>query len=136
MAGVGWAGSDELPSSGLAIYSSDGVNWSQATASDGSFENVDIEDLNASPTEYVAVGSTTSEDEDITLRTGRIWVSADGKSWRSLGNFGGVFSQYGASALGPNGLVVFTSNEVEVGDEGDVASTIYGWFIPTAALTP
>ena len=37
----------------------------------------------------------------MTLQGGRIWVSADGKSWRSPGDFGGVYSQYGASVLGP-----------------------------------
>lgn len=136
MAGVGAALSETSPSLGLTLFSPDGINWSQGTATDGSFENTQMEELHSSLSTYVAVGSTI-DDLDMTLQTGVMWTSGDGKSWRSLGNFGGVFSQYGASALGAAGLVVFTANEQDAGDAGtDLKSTIYGWFVPSAQLVP
>jgi len=137
MAGVGWAASDTTPSLGLAIYSADGVTWTQATASDASFDDTLIDDLHSSSTEYVAIGSTV-DPNDMSLQTGRVWVSANGQSWRSSGAFGGTFSQYGDSALGPNGLVVFTADQQDAGGDNnvDVNSTIYGWFIPNDKLAP
>jgi hypothetical protein len=137
MAGVGWAASDVTPSLGLAVYSADGTNWAQGQASDNSFDNTLMNDLHSNASGYIAVGSTIDET-DMTLQTARIWVSADGRSWRSLGEFGGSFSQYGDSALGPNGLVVFTADQQDSGDDEtlDVTSTINGWYIPVDKLTP
>ena len=136
MAGVGYAESDTSPSVGLALFSADGTNWTQATASDGSFDNSLINDIHSSSSEYVAVGSAIDES-DMTLQTGRVWVTADGQTWHSLGSFGGLFSQYGDAALGPGGLVIFTEDEQDSDDQGtDVKSTIYGWIIPTAQLGP
>ena len=43
--GYGYPQSDEAPSLGLTIFSSDGVNWSQSTASDGTFEQTEINDV-------------------------------------------------------------------------------------------
>jgi len=135
-AGAGWAASDSEPSLGLTLSSADGTNWSQTTATDGSFDNTLMNDLHATSSGYVAVGSAIDET-DMTLQTGRIWLSADGTSWHSPGNFGGIFSQYGDSALGPGGLVVFTADEQDSNDEGtDVNSTIYGWLVPNDRLTP
>ncbi len=134
MAGVGWAASDTTPSLGIGVFSTDGNNWIQTSATDSSFDNTLINDVHSSATEYVAVGSTIDET-DMTLQTARAWVSADGRSWHSLGNFGGLFSQYGASALGPTGLVVFTADESDSDELGtDVKSTIYGWFVPNSDL--
>ena len=100
------------------------------------FDNGLINDVHSSDSQYVAVGSTIDQD-DMTLQTGRVWVSADGQAWRSLGDFGGSFNQYGGSALGPSGLVVFTEDEEDANDEGtDVKATINGWLIPTAQLAP
>lgn len=136
MAGIGWAESDTTPSVGMSVFSADGTTWTQTSAADGSFDNSLMNDIHSSASEYVAVGSTIDE-LDMTLQTGRIWVSADGQTWRSLGAFGGQFSQYGASVLGPDGLLIFTEDEQDSDDEGtDVKSTIYGWIIPTAKLGP
>jgi hypothetical protein len=136
IAGVGYASSDESPSVGLAVFSADGANWSQAIANDNSFDNALINNVFSSGTGYVGVGSTINAD-DMTLQMGRVWASADGKSWSSLGDFGGTFNQYGDSALGPQGLVIFTEDEEDANDQGtDVKSTINGWMIPTAQLAP
>jgi hypothetical protein len=136
MAGVGWATSDTSPSVSLSVFSSDGTTWSQSTASDGSFDNTLLDDVHSTASEYVAVGSSVS-DVDMTLQTGGVWVSQDGRTWRTLGAFGGLFSQYGDSALGPSGLVIFTADEQDSNEDGtDVNSTIYGWFIPTSQLAP
>lgn len=136
MAGVGYAESDTSPSVAMTLFSSDGTTWSQANASDGSFDNALINNVHSSDSQYVAVGSTINQD-DMTLQTGRVWASTDGQAWRSLGNFGGTFNQYGGSALGPGGLVVFTEDEEDANDEGtDVKATINGWLIPTAQLAP
>jgi hypothetical protein len=136
MAGVGYAESDTSPSLAMALFSSDGTNWIQVNSSDSSFENGLMNNVHSSDSQYVAVGSTVNQD-DMTLQTGRVWVSADGKSWRSLGDFGGSFNQYGGSALGAGGLVVFTEDEEDANDQGtDVKSTINGWIIPTAQLAP
>ncbi len=136
MAGIGWAASDTTPSLGMSVFSADGTNWTQTNASDGSFDNSLINDIHSSSTEYVAVGSTISEI-DMTLQTGRVWVSADGQAWRSLGDYGGLFSQYGDSAIGPDGLLIFTEDEQDSDDTGtDVKSTIYGWIVPAVQLGP
>jgi hypothetical protein len=136
MAGVGSAISDTAPSVGFALWSSDGINWSQATPSDNSFEDADIDDVYATANGYVAVGSTVG-DADVTKLNGRVWVSADGRSWHSLGQFGGTFDQLSASAFGPAGLVIVTSDQLETDDEnGDVVTSLHGWFMPASSLTP
>jgi hypothetical protein len=135
-AGVGYAESDDFSSLAMTVASADGSTWTQTNAPDNSFDNAILNDIHTTPSGYVAVGSTL-DDEDMTYQTGRLWASADGKTWRSLGTFGGAFSQYGASAMAPGGLVVFTEDEQDSNDEGtDVNSTLYGWYIPNATLTP
>jgi hypothetical protein len=133
---VGYATSDESPSMGMAIYSGDGLSWNQGTAADGSFENTTINDVHATDNAYVAIGSAVSND-DLTLQTGRVWISADGHSWRSLGDFGGSFTDYNTSALGTAGLVMFTGNE-NYSEEDDeyLGTSLYGWFLPASQLTP
>ncbi|HEY7025652.1 MAG TPA: hypothetical protein VH371_11905 [Candidatus Limnocylindrales bacterium] len=134
--GVGYAEGDTSPSVALTMFSSDGTSWAQTSAADGSFENALMNEVHSNDSAYVAVGSTTDQD-DMTYQTGRLWLSADGNSWRSLGDFGGSFNQYGASALGPGGLVIFTEDEEDANDEGtDVKSTINGWLIPPDQLVP
>ena len=133
--GVGYAESDVAPSIGLTVASADGTSWAQTVASDGSFQDSLLTDVHSAANEYVSVGSTL-DSNDPTLQTGRIWASADGQRWRSLGDFGGPFSQYGASALGASGLVVFTADQAESENDYDIRSTIYGWFLPTNRLGP
>jgi len=136
VAAVGYATSDTSPSVAMALFSPDGTNWSQVNSSDDSFENALLNNVHSTDSQYVAVGSTINQD-DMTLQTGRLWASLDGRSWRSLGDFGGSFNQYGGSALGAGGLVVFTEDEEDANDQGtDVKSTINGWIIPTAQLAP
>ena len=77
MAAVGSGVSDEQPSVGFALYSPDGVTWSEANASDNSFDNGVINEIHSNGSGYVAVGSTVGED--FTMQTGRVWVSADGQ---------------------------------------------------------
>ena len=135
-AGVGYAESNDFSSLAMSVQSADGSTWTQTNAPDNSFDNALLNDVHATANGYVAVGSTL-DDEDMTYQTGRVWVSADGKTWRSLGSFGGEFSQYGASAMAPGGLVVFTEDEQDSNADGtDVNSSLYGWYIPNSALAP
>ena len=114
MAGIGDTENDQSATVGVTVYSADGVTWAQS-ADDSSFATTQLNDLHASSTTYVAVGSTIS-DADLALQTGAVWVSGDGNTWRSLGNFGGSFTQYGGSALAPSGMVMFTANEADSPD--------------------
>jgi len=133
--GVGYAESDVDPSIALALSSADGLTWTQSAPSDNSFENALMSEIHPAANEYVAVGSTLDQD-DPTLQTLRAWASADGHSWRSAGDIGGPFTQYGASALGSNGLVVFTADQNDIENGVDVTSTINAWLIPLDRLTP
>jgi hypothetical protein len=134
-AAVGWAASEEVAASGLAVFSADAQTWTQASATDNSFDIATLIDVHATGNGYVAVGSTTTDELDYDL--GGLWGSADGQSWRSLGDLGGPFNLYGASALTPSGLYVFTAyQEPSDEDETDMKSTIYGWFVPNDRLAP
>jgi len=135
IAGVGWASSEEVASSGLAVFSPDGQTWTQGSTTDNSFDTATLIDVHPTASGYVVVGSTTTDELDYDL--GRVWGSADGQSWRSLGDLGGPFNLYGASALAPSGLYVFTAYQ-ETGDEdeSDMKSTVYGWFVPNDRLAP
>jgi len=135
MAAIGYVESDTDPSTGVAMSSADGTTWTVASSSDTTFSNTQLNDIHSSASAYVTVGSSV-DDTDFSLQTAGIWVSGDGKTWRSLGNFGGQFSQYGGSALGPTGLVLFTANEQDTNDGSDINSTIHGWFVPSAQLVP
>jgi len=135
MAAIGYIESDTDPSTGVAMSSADGTTWTVASSSDTTFSNTQLNDIHSSASAYVTVGSSV-DDTDFSLQTAGIWVSGDGKTWRSLGNFGGQFSQYGGSALGPTGLVLFTANEQDTNDGSDINSTIHGWFVPSAQLVP
>ena len=115
MAAVGSGVSDEQPSVGFALYSSDGVTWSEANASDNSFDNGVINEVHANGIRLRRRGLDRGRGLHDADRS--VWVSADGHSWRSIGDFGGSFTQYSNSALGANGLVVFTANDEDTGDD-------------------
>ena len=133
--GVGSAETDTSAPAAVCLFSADGVTWTQAQATDGTFDGTELNDVHASANGYVAVGYSISDD--LTFAAARAWVSADGQSWRSPGTFGGPFDQYGGSALGSSGLVVFTESQGYSNDVAtDVKSTINGWLIPTAQLAP
>ena len=132
--GVGYETSEDVSLGGVALHSPDGMSWTQAGSSDDSFAGsvlIDVHDLSDG---YVALGFKSS-DGDFTVQDGRAWISADGQSWRLLAPLGATFTHFGASALGPGGLVVFAADQQEVGYD-DVESTILGWFGPIDALTP
>lgn len=135
--GVGAVEPADGPATGMTLFSSDGVNWSQTSASDGSFAGSQLWDAHANGSGFVAVGATIADDEQGT-QTSRVWVTADGQTWKSAGEFGGSFDQYGASAFGPQGLVVFTMDQKDSEANGgyDLISTVNGWLIPPDGLTP
>jgi hypothetical protein len=134
---IGDAESDVSPSTGLAFFSGDAMNWVQTGASDGSFESALMQELHAVPGGYIAVGYTLELDAGgDAIQVGRAWLSADGQSWRTIGQVGGNFSQYGASEVGSAGLVFFTADQSNFTEEGDVTSVIQAWFVPSSSLTP
>lgn len=133
-AGVGYSGSEDLALAGVVLYSADGLNWTQATDSDGSFAGSELIMVHALPNGYVALGFTPQAD-DFAVLNGRSWLSADGRSWRALAPVGESFTQLTASAIGAAGLVVFTADQQEVGEDS-VTSKVNAWFAPIAGLTP
>ena len=134
-AGVGWAANEEVEAAGLAVFSVDGQTWAEASDTDNSFENATLIDVHATPSGYFAVGSIASDELD--YDSGRLWGSSDGQSWRSLGELGGPYNLYGASALTASGLYVFTAyQDTSDEDDNDIKSTVYGWFVPTDRLAP
>ena len=133
MVGVGYKTSEALDTAGVAVKSSDGANWTQATNSDGSFGGSGLQTVHALPAGgYVALGNTPHAD-DFTLEDGDAWYSADGSDWKLIAHLDTPFSQLSTSALGSAGVVVFASEMVDV-DEDTVASNIYAWFAPLASL--
>ena len=133
-AGVGYEATDDVSLSGIALQSSDGQSWTRADSSDGSFDGSGLVDVQPMSNGYVALGFSLDE-EDFTVQHGGAWISADGQSWRALAPLDATFTHFGASALGPVGLVVFTADQLELDDES-FSSTILGWFAPTEALIP
>jgi len=134
--GVGNFETDDVPDIALALSSADGLTWTQSP-SDDSFQNALMTEVHAAANEYVAVGSTFDpNDPTLESQTLRAWASADGHTWRSAGDVGGSFTQYGASALGSNGLVIFTAYQPDIEDDVDVTSTISAWLVPLDRLAP
>lgn len=124
---VGESTDPDLNFTGLALYSADGQAWTQASASDGSFDGADILRAQAVPGGYVAVGLLPDPD-DFGVSSGQSWMSADGISWSALGPFGGTFSRVSSSAAGAGGVVAFTVEEE--GFEGEsVTSTPEAWLL-------
>jgi hypothetical protein len=133
--GVGYPDSEDFGVLGLALHSADGSSWSQATDSDSSFGDAQLEEVHALPggTGYVAVGYRL-DVEDFTAQLGKLWISADGVSWRSLQEFGTTASLYNTSAMGPHGLVIFSAEEDESAEEIDTGVSAY--FVPLSEMTP
>lgn len=132
--GVGYPEGSDFALRAIALYSPDGQTWTETDAADGSFDDSSLDRVHPLPNGYVATGSTIDE-LDFTIQTGRLWLSPDGRAWRSLGEYGNSTTAFMVSALGAPGLVVFTADQTET-DEGDVISTIGAYFAPIAGLTP
>jgi hypothetical protein len=119
----------------LALRSADGTTWTEASATDDSFGDSQLDNVHVLPdaTGYVAVGYRLDAD-DFTSQLSELWISTDGASWRSLQQFGSSTSVFTTSAMGPYGLVVFSSNEDETAEEIETGVSVY--FVPTAAMAP
>ena len=131
-AGVGYESSEVLEISGVALHSADGVTWSQATNSDGTWAGSGLEFVAALPTGgFVAVGF--APQEDFTLQDFATWHSADGTDWTLLHQLPGSSSQLMAAVLGGPGMVVFAADQTE-DDEGNLSSAPRAWFAPISEL--
>jgi hypothetical protein len=132
-AGVGYESSEALEIGGMAVYSTDGTNWSEATNSDDSWSGAGVEFIGALPAGgYVSVGFVPHED-DFTLRDGLAWRSADGTDWTLLQELDGAFSEQLAAAFGAPGMVVFAVEQSE-DDDANFSSVIKAWFAPLSEL--
>lgn len=132
--GVGYHSTEALDINGIAVRSSDGRTWTEATNSDGTFAGSGLLAVHVLPSGgYVAVGFKPHLD-DFTLEDCGAWFSADGQDWRAIAPPSGAFSQLSSSALGTSGLVVFAAEQIDL-DEDNVSSIIHAWFAPLAALT-
>ena len=80
----------------------------------------------------VALGYTPGRGDSFLLG-GVAWFSADGSDWKLIGRLDGGFSQLSTSALGPGGVVVFASEQVDI-DEDYADSVIHAWFAPLSLL--
>jgi hypothetical protein len=135
MAGVGYHLSELFDQSGAALHSTDGVNWTESTNSDGTFENSALQTVHALPSGgYFSAGYTQRNDEFGTL-DGAVWFSADGSDWVLIGRLDAGFSTLDASALGTGGAVIFASEQVELPDD-DIGSVIHAWFAPVGSIHP
>jgi len=132
---VGYTFGNDALSEGLALQSPDGLSWSQGSASDGSFDGGLLIEVHPTADGYVATGYVP-DPEDYGIQTGWLWASADGQAWRGLGQIGDPFSQYGATAVGPPGLIFFSAAQEDTGDDLGVDSKINSWFVPLDQLAP
>lgn len=133
--GVGYSASEATELTAFAVRSADGVTWTAGASSDGSFAGSGLLEVHGLPGGgYVGVGFTP-RDDDFTIQDGHAWLSADGLTWGRHASLGASFTQFGGSAMGSSGLVVFTAQQDELDDES-VSSIISGWFAPTSALAP
>jgi hypothetical protein len=133
MVGVGSHTTDLFTNDGVAVHSTDGVNWSESTNNDGTFAGAELWTVHALVGGgYVAIGDTVLDDESA-LYNGAAWYSADGSDWVLIARLDGGFSMLDASALGTTGVVVFASEQVELPDD-DVGSVVHAWFAPLASL--
>ena len=135
MAGVGYHLSNLFDQSAAALNSSDGVNWAEATNSDGSFADSALQTVHAVPAGgYVAMGYTQRNDDFGTL-DGAVWFSADGSDWVLMGRLDAGFTALDSSALGATGAVIFASQQVDLPDD-DIGSVVLGWFAPLSSIHP
>lgn len=135
MAGVGYHSTDFFNYSGVALHSSDGVAWTEAANSDGSFAGSSLQTVLAlAGGGFVALGGTDRTD-DSGLQDGGAWFSADGTDWVLISRLDGGFTAENPirSALGPTGVVVFAAEQVVLPND-DTGSVIHAWFAPLAAL--
>ncbi|MDL2334507.1 MAG: hypothetical protein QFC55_00565 [Chloroflexota bacterium] len=133
MVGVGYHTSELFDIDGVAVRSSDGLAWTQATNNDGSFAGSALQAVHALVGGgYVAVGYTPRND-DFSLEDGTAWFSPDGSNWQLIARLDGGFSALSTSALAPAGVVVFAAEQTNV-DEDTVGSVIHAWFAPLASL--
>jgi hypothetical protein len=135
MAGVGSTSTDFFNNSGTALHSTDGLTWTAATNSDGSFAGSELWRVHALVGGgYVALGDTARTSDSL-LVDGDAWFSADGSDWLQIARLDGGFDaqQPPASALGVSGVVVFASEQTDLGDDS-VGSVVHAWFAPLASL--
>jgi hypothetical protein len=133
MAGVGYHTSELFDIDGVAVQSSDGLTWTQATNNDGSFASSALQTVHALiGGGYVALGYTPRND-DFALEDGAAWFSADGSDWQLIARLDGGFSALSTSALAPGGVVVFAAEQTDV-DADTVGSVIHAWFAPLDSI--
>jgi hypothetical protein len=133
--GVGYPADDDFGVLAVALHSIDGSSWTEAVASDGSFEGSQLDSVHALPdgSGYVAVGYRLDEG-DFTSQQGTLWHSVDGRAWATLGTFGNMSSVYTTASMGGHGLVVFSADQDDSAD--DFASSVSAYFAPAAELRP
>lgn len=115
----------------VALHSADGLTWTEAQAADGSFVGGTMHSVHALPQGFVALGVVPQQLDGTAI--GASWLSSDGLNWRTLGQFGGLFSVIDSSTVGSTGVVAFTVTSQDVG-EGESASTVAAWFAPLEAF--
>lgn len=135
MAGVGYHLSELFDYSAAAVHSTDGVNWTESTNSDGTFAGSALQTVHALPAGgYVAAGYTLPNVESGRL-DGAVWFSPDGSDWVLIARLDAGFSTLDASALGSGGAVIFASEQVDLPDD-DIGSVVYAWFAPVGSIHP
>ena len=133
MVGVGYETTDLFNNNGVAVSSTDGTNWTEATNNDGSFAGSTLQTVHAlAAGGFVAVGSG-QPDDNTGLSGGIVWFSADGSDWVRIGQLDGAFSLLDASALGATGLVIFADEQVDLPDDSTVG-IVHAWFAPLASI--
>ncbi len=133
MVGVGFHSSEGLDISGVALHSTDGLTWTEATNTDGSFFGSAVQTVHPLiGGGYVALGYAPRADDSY-LEDGAAWFSADGSDWKLIARLDGGFSQLNTSALGSGGVVVFASEQADI-DEDNAGSIIHAWFAPLSSL--
>jgi hypothetical protein len=133
MAGVGYHTSDLFENEGVAVHSADGLAWTEATNSDGTFAGSALQTVHAlAGGGFVAIGYAQRLD-DSALEDGGVWFSADGIDWHLIGRLDGGFHMLDSSALGPTGVVVFASEQVDLPDD-NTGSVIHAWFAPLSSI--
>ena len=133
MVGVGSISIDFFNESGLAMRSTDGLTWTQATNSDGSFAGSALTRVHALPAGgYVAIGLVPRTDDSF-LDDGVAWFSSDGTDWTLIARLDGGFSNLNTSAIGPAGVVAFAAEQVALPND-EAGSVVHAWFAPLASL--
>jgi hypothetical protein len=135
MAGVGYHLSELFDYSGAALHSTDGVNWTESTNSDGTFASSALQTIHSLPAGgYVAAGYSLLNVESGSL-DGAVWFSADGSDWVLITRLDAGFTTLDASALGSSGEVLFASEHLDLPDD-DIGSIVHAWFAPLASIHP